>query len=101
MGSQHITTHSPASQGVMQLISQTPGITAAEISKRGGWSVYHVRNVLRYLRMHGKVKSVRPHSFKGECCWWIGRQEQTVIAPVPRMPLKLTAPNSVFALGAA
>ncbi len=65
---QHITCDSPAAVGAMEIISSKPGITTLEMAKRGGWSVYYMRAVLRYLRKHGRVKSNKRHR---DCCWWL------------------------------
>lgn len=99
MGFQSISVDSPASVGAMQIIADNPGITAAEIARRGGWSVFHIRNVLRYLRNQQMIQSERPNPFGGECLWRMGAQTTKVHAPVQRA-IKVNAPNSVFALGA-
>jgi hypothetical protein len=100
MTTQHITCESPAAVGALDLIENDPGITTSEIARRGGWSVFHMRNVLRYLRKHGRLRSERHTEFSGECRWWLGKQELPAPAPVPRRAVKVTGPNSVFALGA-
>lgn len=101
MAMQHITAESPASVYVLGKIKSQPGATVAEIAEKSGWSVYHLRNVLRYLRKSGRVKSVRPHPFSGECRWWIGEQKEPVQAPCRVMPaLRINGPRSVFDMGA-
>lgn len=95
---QVITLHSPASVGMLTLIEDQPGITTGELATQGGWSVFHVRNVLRFLRAHGKVKSERPVS-NGECQWWIG-QHQGKLRTTKQKPRPVTyAVSSVFAFG--
>ncbi len=67
MTTQKITETSPASVGALQIIADKPGVTTEEIAKRGGWSVYHMRNVLRYLRRQQRVTSKR---ITKHCQWW-------------------------------
>ena len=99
MTTQHITVNSPACIGALLLIGDFPGITTGEIAKRGGWSVFHIRNCLRYLRGQGKIKSARPMS-NGECQWWIGVHDAHPRA-VKAKPIPVTrGVSSVFALGA-
>ena len=103
MTMQSITTSSPARLGSMLLIAKNPGIKTGEIAQRGGWSVFHIRNCLRYLRKKGRVRSRRPVS-NGECQWWIGKQVEPVQSTKPRKvkpaPVVVRGVNSVFALGA-
>ena len=99
--SQVITLNSPACIGILMLVSDKPGITTSEIAERGGWSVFHIRNCLRFLRKHGKIKSERPIA-NGDCHWWLGQQEEKIRSTKRRDPK--AAPqriSSVFAMGAA
>lgn len=99
MTTQHITEFSPASVAALSLIAQKPGITTSEIAIRGGWSVYHVRNVLRYLRGKSRVRSEQGRRGT-ECRWFVGVQVMQ-IRTTKRRAFTVSATNSVFALGAA
>lgn len=97
MTTQHITESSPASAYALQAIEKTPGISTAELSERSGWSVYHLRNVLRYLRKHKYIRSER---IMKHCRWWIGEQVQPVKTTIRREVNHPKYRASVFALGA-